>query len=114
KEFTQNIVQVGIRSMDQSELANMDPSKVFFAEKIHGRSDWIPEVVEKLGDMVYITIDVDAFDIGIMPSTGTPEPGGLGWYEVLTLLRAVFEQRRVIGADVVELSPTEHNRAPDF
>lgn len=114
KEFTQNIVQVGIRSMDQSELANMDASKVFFAEKIHGRTDWIPEVVEKLGENVYITIDVDAFDISIMPSTGTPEPGGLGWYDVLTLVRSVFEQRRVIGCDVVELSPTEHNRAPDF
>ncbi len=114
KEFTQSIVQVGIRSLDRAELGNLDEANVFYAEQIVGSTDWIPKVVEKLKKNVYITIDVDGFDVSIMPSTGTPEPGGLGWYPVLTLLRSVFENRTVIGADVVELAPSEANRAPDF
>lgn len=114
KEFSKNIVQVGIRSLDQSEYANIDESKVFYAEQIHGSTDWIDSVVSKLGSNVYITIDVDAFDISIMPSTGTPEPGGLGWYQVLKLLKTVFQSKAVIGCDVVELAPSEANRAPDF
>lgn len=114
KEFTKSIVQVGIRSLDKSELENLDESNVFYAEKIAGSDDWMSRVVEKLHEKVYITIDVDAFDISIMPSTGTPEPGGLGWYQVLKLLRSVFESRAVIGCDVVELAPSEANRAPDF
>ncbi|MBN8549291.1 MAG: agmatinase [Deltaproteobacteria bacterium] len=114
KEFSKNIVQVGIRSLDQSEYANIDESKVYYAEQIHDSTDWIDSVVSKLGNNVYITIDVDAFDISIMPSTGTPEPGGLGWYQVLKLLKTVFQNKAVVGCDVVELAPTEHNRAPDF
>ena len=71
------IVQVGIRSMDVSEKKSTDPSRVFFAKNIHNNSDWIKKVISKLSDHVYITIDVDVFDPSIMPSTGTPEPGGL-------------------------------------
>jgi agmatinase len=63
---------------------------------------------------VYVTIDLDVFDPSIMPSTGTPEPGGLLWYDVLGLLRTVFENRNVVGFDVVELCPDERNKAPDF
>ncbi|HUV07073.1 MAG TPA: arginase family protein, partial [Spirochaetia bacterium] len=62
---------------------------------------------------VYITLDLDVFDPSIMPSTGTPEPGGLGWYDVLSLLRRVFEEKRVLGFDIVELCPGE-DKAPDF
>jgi agmatinase len=71
-------------------------------------------VVDSLSDKVYITIDVDGFDPSIMPSTGTPEPGGLSWYEGLTLLRRVIERRQVVGCDIVELSPMPGNAAPNF
>lgn len=108
------IVQVGVRSMDVSEKPAMDRDRVFFAADIHGRSDWIDRAVEKLTGPVYITIDLDAFDPSIMPSTGTPEPGGLSWYEVLALLRAVCRDRQVVGFDVVELCPTPDNWAPNF
>lgn len=108
------IVQVGIRSMDISEKPAMDRDRVFLAEEIRGQTDWIDRVVEKLSDRVYITIDLDAFDPSIMPSTGTPEPGGLLWYDVLTLLKTVCRCRELVGFDVVELCPVEGNWGPDF
>jgi agmatinase len=76
--------------------------------------NWIDCVVEALGEKVYITIDVDGFDPAIMPATGTPEPGGLSWYEALTLLRRVIERRAVVGCDIVELAPMPGNVAPNF
>jgi agmatinase len=108
------IVQVGIRSMDSSEKEFLDRSRVFFAKDICHKADWLNEVVAKLSQQVYISIDLDVFDPSIMPSTGTPEPGGLLWYDVLALLRAVCEQRNVVGFDVVELCPDSRNLAPDF
>lgn len=108
------IVQVGIRSMDYSEKAALDMSRVFFAEHIHDGTDWIQKVLERLSEKVYITIDLDVFDPSIMPSTGTPEPGGLTWYNVLMLLKAVFDDKDVVGFDIVELCPNESNKAPDF
>ena len=77
-------------------------------------ADWIDRVVDSLSEHVYITIDVDGLDPAIMPATGTPEPGGLSWYETLTLLRRVIERRTVVGCDVVELSPMPGNVAPNF
>jgi agmatinase len=108
------IVQVGIRSMDISEKPALAENRVFFAHAIHGSLTWIDQVVAGLTERVYLTIDLDAFDPSIMPSTGTPEPGGLGWYEVLTLLKTVCRRRTVVGFDVVELCPVETNWAPDF
>lgn len=108
------IVQVGIRSMDVSEKPAVDPDRVFFAKDIHGRTDWIDRVVARLTEPVYVTIDLDVFDPSIMPSTGTPEPGGLLWYDVLTLLQAVCRDRTLVGFDVVELCPIEGNWASDF
>lgn len=113
REHTRNIVSVGIRSMDAIEREGMDRKRVFFANRIYDSNSWIPNVVGLLSDTVYITIDVDVFDPGIMPSTGTPEPGGLGWYQVLMLLRAVSKKKRIVGFDVVELCPSS-NRASDF
>jgi len=113
REYTNNIVSVGIRSMDASELPNADSRRMFFAHEIHDSEKWIDKAVSLLADTVYITIDVDVFDPGIMPSTGTPEPGGLGWYQVLKLLRIVAKSKRVVGFDVVELCPSD-NKAPDF
>jgi agmatinase len=108
------IVQVGIRSMDSSEKVRMDRSNVFFAEKIRAQADWIGSAISKLSRNVYITVDLDVLDPSIMPSTGTPEPGGLSWYEVLELLKAANEKKNVVGLDVVELCPDERNKAPDF
>lgn len=113
REFTKNIVSVGIRSMDVSERSTMNRKKMFFAYEIHDTEKWIDRAVRLLSDSVYITIDLDVFDPGIMPSTGTPEPGGLGWYQVLKLLRAVSKARRIVGFDVAELCPSD-NKAPDF
>ncbi len=108
------IVQVGIRSMDVSEKPSLVAENVFYARDLVGRRDGFDDVLARLGDRVYITIDLDVFDPGIMPSTGTPEPGGLGWYEVLSLLQAVTAKRQVVGFDVCELCPTKDNHAPDF
>ena len=108
------IVQVGIRSMDISETEFLDEKCVFFAENIHKCDNWIGKVKSKLSGKVYITIDLDVFDPSMMPSTGTPEPGGLFWYDILVLLKEVFDDKDVIGFDIVELCPDERNKAPDF
>lgn len=108
------IVQVGIRSMDFSEKQFMNRNNVFFAKDIYNNRDWIDKVVQKLSNKVYITIDLDVFDPSIMPSTGTPEPGGLLWYDVLELLKTVCDNKDVVGFDVVELCPNQYNKAPDF
>jgi len=108
------IVQVGIRSMDSSEKDLIDMEKVFFAKDIYGNKDWIKTVVSRLSDKVYITIDLDVFDPSIMSTTGTPEPGGLLWYDVLALLKAVSDNKDIVGFDVVELCPDERNKAPDI
>jgi agmatinase len=113
REWTRNIVSVGIRSMDASERPGMDRKRTFFAHEIHNSDKWIEKAVRLLSDTVYITIDLDVFDPGIMPSTGTPEPGGLGWYQVMKLLSSVAKSKRIVGFDVVELCPSD-SKAPDF
>ena len=107
-------VQVGVRSMDREEFHRLDIERVFFARDIPLEDDWIDKVVDLLSSHVYVTIDLDVFDPSVMPSTGTPEPGGLDWYQVIGLLRKVAEKRHVVGFDVVELMPNEYNKAPDF
>ena len=108
------IVQVGVRSMDASEKESMKTDNIFFAKDIHQKKNWIQRAVSRLSDKVYITIDLDVFDPSIMPSTGTPEPGGLLWYDVLEFLKTVFDKKNVLGFDVVELCPNDNNKAPDF
>src|SRR5690554_7400841 len=82
--------------------------------RINSTSNWMDEVLDQLGEEVYLTIDLDVFDPSIMPSTGTPEPGGLYWYDVITLVRRVIEEKTLVGFDVVELAPVEGVPAPDF
>jgi agmatinase len=108
------VVQVGIRSMDIEEKSGMDEKRVFWAHEIEGDEAWMERVVDQLTGQVYITIDLDGLDPSIMPSTGTPEPGGLGWYTLLKLMKRVISARNVVGFDVVELCPDERNKAPDF
>ena len=101
------IVQVGIRSLDTSEVESLDESRVFWAHQIVGESlaAWAGQAVDLLTDDVYVTIDVDGFDPAVIPATGTPEPGGLDWYQVNGLLAEVASRRSVVGFDVVELLP---------
>ena len=108
--------QVGIRSLSTEEAAAVPalPTKIFYDFNMRQHEDWIDRVVASLGETVYITIDCDGLDPAIMPSVGTPEPGGLSWYETLTILRRVIESRRVVGCDLVELCPMPGNVAPNF
>lgn len=107
------VVQVGIRSMDSSEKQYMDKKRTFFAEDMRKDSKWIQKVVSLLSGDVYVTVDLDVFDPSVMPSTGTPEPGGLLWYEVIGLMKKVAQGKNIVGFDVVELCP-DSNKAPDF
>ena len=108
------VVEVGVRSMSAEEKDKLPPEDIFFARDIVGRTGWADEVASRLKDNVYVTIDLDVFDPAIMPSTGTPQPGGLDWYQVMSLLEAVARNKNVVGFDVVELCPNENNKAPDF
>tara|TARA_R110002049_G_scaffold97993_5_gene238625 strand:- start:3011 stop:3955 length:945 start_codon:yes stop_codon:yes gene_type:complete len=109
-----NLVQVGIRSMDISEKRNMNLDKVFFAHDMAVNEDWMDDVIDQLSTNVFITFDLDALDPSIMPSTGTPEPGGLFYYETLEFLKSVFEQKNVVGFDMVELCPNKDEKSSDF
>ncbi|MFO7810983.1 MAG: agmatinase [Candidatus Delongbacteria bacterium] len=111
---TANLVQIGIRSMDISEKKFMDTEKCFFAHQIHSDPEWPEKALSKITDKVYITFDLDAFDPSIMPSTGTPEPGGLWWDETLSFLSKVFVEKTVLGFDIVELAPVKGVTHPDF
>jgi agmatinase len=108
--------QVGIRSLSSEEAAAAPtlPTRIFYDYNMRQDADWIQRVVDSLGETVYITIDCDGFDPAIMPAVGTPEPGGLTWYEALALLRRVIESRHVVGCDIVELCPLPGNVAPNF
>jgi agmatinase len=108
------ITQVGIRSMDAAEKAHILSGRIFYQEQMVGDRRWMERVTRTLSDQVYITLDLDVLDPSIMPSTGTPEPGGMDWYTLLTLLRKVAQEKQIVGFDVVELCPNPSNRAPDF
>jgi len=110
-------VQVGIRSISGDEARSLKeglPTKIFWARDIVGNTDWIDEAIDGLTENVYLTIDIDGLDPSIVPTTGTPEPGGLGWYETLTLIRKLAEKKRVVGMDLVEYSYFENYDSPAF
>ena len=109
-----NLIQVGIRSMDVEEKKYLNESQCFFAEKIHNKSEWIEESIGLMTDNVYLTIDLDVFDPSVMPSTGTPEPGGLDWYTTVQYLKQVFTKKNVVGFDIVEFAPIDSLKAPGF
>jgi agmatinase len=112
-----DIVAVGIRALTSEErrlIRERNSIVTIFAEEMWGDEEWIERAVACLGDVVYITFDVDYFDPSLIPATGTPEPGGPAWYPTLKLLRRVFAAKRVVGIDVVELAPIPGNAAPDF
>ncbi len=110
------ITLAGVRSLSREEVEHLKSStvRVFFMADILEREGWEEEICEHLSREVYVTIDLDVFDPAIMPSVGTPEPGGLGWYDVTGLLKTVAMKKEVVGFDVVELSPMPGTVAPDF
>ena len=112
-----DVVGVGIRGISQEEMevAESEPGvTLIYADEMWEDDSWMDRALEALGDSVYITFDVDFLDPSLMPSTGTPEPGGGDWYRTLRFLRRVFRERDVVACDVVELAPTPGMPAPDF
>jgi agmatinase len=109
-----NLVQVGIRSMDREEKEYIQEGNCFFAHEMHGNDDWMDASIARLSDKVYLTIDLDAFDPSILAATGTPEPGGMAWYDTLRYLRRVFHEKEVVGFDIVELAPEPAHKASNF
>ena len=109
-------VQVGIRSISVDEARVLDklPTKIFWAKDIAGRDDWWDDAVDRLTENVYLTIDIDGLDPSLVSATGTPEPGGLGWYETVGLIRTLARKRNVIGMDLTEYSYVEGQNASAF
>jgi agmatinase len=108
------IVQVGIRSMSVEELSFADKNNIYPSHKLYLNKGLYNKALSSLKENVYITIDLDVFDPALMPSTGTPEPGGPDYYELMYFLRDVAASRNVVGFDVVELCPDPGNKVPDF
>ena len=109
-----NLIQVGIRSMDVKEKSIMNLEKTYFAHDMAIDTSWTDSAIDQMTENVYITFDLDAFDPSILPSTGTPEPGGLLWYETLDFLKQVFTEKNVVGFDIVELCPNKSEKSSDF
>ncbi len=109
-----NLVPVGIRSITQEERGLVRASRipVIFGYELQ-QDGWIDRAVAALGEKVYLTVDVDYFDPALVPSTGTPEPGGGWWYPTMLLLERVFREKEVVGCDVMELAPIPGLVAPD-
>ena len=113
------LVQAGIRAQcrEEYERIERDGVRTFFGweirQGVYGQS-WKERVIDALGPDVYITFDIDGLDPSIMPSTGTPEPGGLLWDETIQLMKMIGKHRRIVGFDVVELAPVEGVTWPDF
>jgi agmatinase len=109
-----SIVQVGIRSVCKEEKIFMDEKNVFYAHQLWQNNDWIDRVVDKLTGNVYLTIDLDGLDPSVLPSTGTPEPGGLTWWQLLSLIEKLTKSKKLVGFDVVELCPNPAEKSSDL
>jgi len=109
-------VQCGIRSISAEEARSLNdlPTRIFWARDIVGRSDWWDDAVDGLTENVYLTIDIDGLDPSLVAQTGTPEPGGLGWYETIGLIRTLAKKRNVVGMDLTEYSYVEGFDASAF
>lgn len=108
------VVQIGIRSMSVEESFDIEQGRVFLARDINDNETWKYDMLSTLTNNVYITFDLDALDPSIMPSTGTPEPGGLLWYQSIEILRRISEKSTIVGFDISELAPNSDVKAPDF
>ena len=115
-EYADKIVQVGIRSVSEDEKHHTNTKKVrtFLMHQTRDIKALIPQVLAELTDTVYISIDLDGLDPAVVPGVGTPQPGGLGWYDLLDLLREIIAKKNVVAADVVELCPIEGQVISEF
>ncbi len=111
-----SIVPVGIRNISLEEHRFLKRSKIrlLTARECHMDNNWMDRTLAALGDTVYVTIDIDGFDPGHAPGTGTPEPGGLHWYDVTALLRLVAAEKTIVGADIVEVIPIPGQAVTEF
>lgn len=109
-------VQCGIRSISAEEARDLHkyPTRIFWAKDIVGHTDWWEAAVDGLTENVYLTVDIDGLDPSLVAQTGTPEPGGLGWYETIGLIRTLARKRRVVGMDLTEYSYVEGQTASAF
>src|SRR5258708_27580779 len=116
KDLRLPAVECGIRSISAEEARALDslPTRIFWARDIVGRSDWWDDAVEGLTENVYLTIDIDGLDPSLVAQTGTPEPGGLGWYETIGLIRTLAKKRNIVGMDLTEYSYVEGFDASAF
>lgn len=110
------LVQAGVRSMSKGEGDYLRSAQVVNISdyEIKQNDGWIDKILGYLTDDVYLTLDLDVLDPAIMPSVGTPEPGGLSWYETIDFLRLLSQHKKIVSFDLVELSPQPGNIAPDF
>lgn len=116
-EMNVPMVQVGIRAQCKEEAQLMQGSDIittFYAHQIHQNPNWIADVIDALGDEVYVTIDADGFDPSVAPAVGTAEPGGLSWFQGLNLLESVCKHKKVRGFDIVEIAPRETDTLTEF
>lgn len=109
-------VSVGVRSLsfEEAEKIKKNGYKIIWAKDKKEAGAWVKEILDNLKKDVYITIDVDVFDPGLIFTVGTPEPGGLNWHDILAMIKPVFKEKNVVGFDVVELCPNSAHKAPDF
>lgn len=108
-----DVVQVGIRSVCAEEKEFIHKDKIFYAHQLWKNNFWIKDVINTLHENVYLTIDLDGLDPSIMPSTGTPEPGGLSWWQLLSLIDMLSKRKNIVGFDVVELCPNPYEKSSD-
>jgi len=110
------LVQAGIRSMsaEEAEFLKTDPLKSYSADFIRENRSWWETISSDLQGDLYLTVDLDVLDPSVMPATGTPEPGGIAWWDLIRLVREVSKRCRIRGFDVVELAPIPGMIAPDF
>ena len=118
-EFTKDIHQAGIRAQDiaEAEFIQNNKIKTYYMRDIReGKhtKNWQKKIAENLNENVYITFDVDGFDPAVIPATGTPEPGGLFWDEIMKLIKLIGKTKNIVGFDVVELAPSKCQKASDF
>jgi agmatinase len=102
------LVQVGVRSISREETDYIRKQKtwnIHYAVDIHRKGLPLKDIAGACGRKVYVSIDMDVFDGNVFPALGTPEPGGLGWYDVLDTVRAVAERSEIIGVDLNEMLP---------
>lgn len=108
-----NIVQVGIRNVCMEEKEFIDKESVFYAHQIRKDDTWMDKAIDRLNDHVYLTIDLDCFDPSVLPSTGTPLPGGMNWWQVIDFISKVNESKHIVGFDIVELCPNPYDKSSD-